>query len=78
MDLKYVLLLSLKHRNPDLDLDNRKDKINRLLKLTDELQDKSNENLNNISQDLFNIKEGHHFVLKQEVIAEKAFWSGKC
>ena len=77
-DSLYMELTDLlKHRNPDLDLDNRKDKINRLLKLTDELQDKSNENLNNISQDLFNIKEGHHFVLKQEVIAEKAYWSGK-
>jgi len=77
-DSLYMELTDLlKYRNPDLDLDNRKEKIKRLLVLTDELQDKSNENLNNISQDLFNIKKGHHFVLKQEVIAEKAYWSGK-
>ena len=73
MELTELLL----HRNPDLDYNDRKEKINRLLVLTDELQEKSNENLNNISQDLFNITDKHYFVLKQEVIAEKAYWAGK-
>jgi DNA polymerase elongation subunit (family B) len=73
MELTELLL----HRNPDLDYNNREDKIKRLLLLTDELQAKSNENLNNISQDLFNIADKHYFVLKQEVIAEKAYWAGK-
>jgi hypothetical protein len=67
----------LLHRNPDLDYNNREEKIKRLLLLTDELQQVSNDNLNSISQNLFNIIDGHHFELKQEVIAEKAYWSGK-
>ena len=67
----------LKHRNPDLKYDDRDEKIKRLLLLTDELQTVANNNLNNISKNLFNIINSHYFVLKQEVIAEKAYWSGK-
>ena len=73
MELTQLLI----HRNPDLNYDDRKEKIKRLLLLTDEMQTKSNDNLNSISQNLFNINVGHHFELKQEVIAEKAYWSGK-
>jgi DNA polymerase elongation subunit (family B) len=77
-DSLYMYLTDLLlHRNPDLDYTNRDEKIKRLLILTDELQKVSNDNLNQISQNLFNIIEGHHFELKQEVIAEKAYWSGK-
>ena len=77
-DSLYMELTDLlKHRNPDLDYNDRKEKINRLLVLTEELQTVANGNLNSISQDLFNMTEAHHFVLKQEVIAEKAYWSGK-
>jgi DNA polymerase elongation subunit (family B) len=77
-DSLYMELTDLlKHRNPDLDYNNRKEKINRLLVLTEELQTVANDNLNNITQDLFNMNGKHHFVLKQEVIAEKAYWSGK-
>jgi hypothetical protein len=67
----------LKRRNPDLNYEDREEKIKRLLVLTEELQTVANANLNNISQDLFNMTDKHHFVLKQEVIAEKAYWSGK-
>jgi len=77
-DSLYMELTDLlKHRNPDLDYNDRKEKINRLLILTEELQTVANNNLNNITQDLFNMNGKHHFVLKQEVIAEKAYWSGK-
>ena len=77
-DSLYMELTDLlKYRNPDLDYNDRKEKINRLLVLTEELQTVANGNLNSISQDLFNMTEAHHFVLKQEVIAEKAYWSGK-
>jgi hypothetical protein len=62
----------LKHRNPDLKYEDREEKIKHLLILTEELQQVANDNLNNISQDLFNMTEAHHFVLKQEVIAEKS------
>jgi DNA polymerase elongation subunit (family B) len=73
MELTQLLM----HRNPDLDYNNREEKIKRLLLLTDEMQTQSNNNLNSISQNLFNIGDQHHFELKQEVIAEKAYWSGK-
>ena len=73
MELTQLLI----HRNPDLNYDNREEKIKRLLLLTDEMQTQSNNNLNNISHNLFNIQSDHHFELKQEVIAEKAYWSGK-
>ena len=77
-DSLYMHLTELlKHRNPDLDYNNREEKIKRLLVLTDELQEVTNENLFNISKNLFNIKGSHHFELKQEVIAEKAYWAGK-
>jgi DNA polymerase elongation subunit (family B) len=77
-DSLYMELTDLlKHRNPDLDYNDRKEKINRLLVLTEELQTVANDNLNSITQDLFNMTGKHHFVLKQEVIAEKAYWSGK-
>ena len=73
MELTQLLM----YRNPELDYNNRDEKIKCLLKLTDEMQEKTNENLFNISKDLFNIHGAHHFELKQEVIAEKAYWSGK-
>jgi DNA polymerase elongation subunit (family B) len=77
-DSLYMELTDLlKHRNPDLKYNDREEKIKRLLVLTEELQDVANGNLNSITQDLFNMNDKHHFVLKQEVIAEKAYWSGK-
>jgi DNA polymerase elongation subunit (family B) len=77
-DSLYMELTDLlKKRNPDLNYEDREEKINRLLTLTEELQTVANANLNNITRDLFNMNGKHHFVLKQEVIAEKAYWSGK-
>jgi len=77
-DSLYMELTDLlKHRNPDLNYDDREEKIKRLLVLTEELQEVANSNLNNISKNLFNMTDKHHFVLKQEVIAEKAYWAGK-
>ena len=77
-DSMYMELTDLlKYRFPDLDLSNRELKIQKLLILTDELQKKANENLNNISRDLYNVHDKHYFELKQEVIAEKAYWAGK-
>jgi DNA polymerase elongation subunit (family B) len=77
-DSLYMELTDLlKYRNPDLDYNDREEKIQHLLILTEELQTVANNNLNSITQDLFNMTGKHHFVLKQEVIAEKAYWSGK-
>ena len=77
-DSLYMELTDLlKHRNPNLDYNDRKEKIKRLLSLTSELQTVANNNLNSITKDLFNMNGKHYFELKQEVIAEKAYWSGK-
>ena len=77
-DSLYMELTDLlMHRNPDLDINNRKLKIEKLLLLTDELQSQANTNLNSMTLDLFNMRDKHYFELKQEVIAEKAYWSGK-
>ena len=77
-DSLYMELTDLlKHRNPNLNYDNREEKIKQLLILTEELQTVANANLNNITRDLFNMNGKHYFTLKQEVIAEKAYWSGK-
>jgi DNA polymerase elongation subunit (family B) len=77
-DSLYMELTDLLvHRYPDVDLNDMKDKMPKLLILTEELQDAANNNLNAMTEDLFNIHNKHYFVLKQEVIAEKAYWSGK-
>ena len=77
-DSLYMELTDLLvHRHPDVNINDMKEKMPYLLKLTDELQDAANGNLNGMTKDLFNIHNKHYFVLKQEVIAEKAYWSGK-
>jgi hypothetical protein len=73
----FTLTKLLQKLYPDSDSWPREKRIETLLKLTDKIQERANANLNNISQDLFNMTDKHHFVLKQEVIAEKAYWSGK-
>jgi hypothetical protein len=62
---------------PNHETMDREEKIKILLKFSERIQEKSNESLTNTSKKLFNIQEKHYFVLKQEVIAEKAYWSGK-
>ena len=77
-DSAYFTLTKLIQKiYPDSDSWDKEKRIKVLLKLTDKIQERANENLNNISQDLFNITDKHYFVLKQEVIAEKAYWAGK-
>lgn len=73
----FTLTKLLQKLYPDSDSWPREKRIEALLKITDKIQEKANTNLNQISQQFFNIQSKHHFVLKQEVIAEKAYWSGK-
>ena len=73
----FTLTKLLQKLHPDSDSWSREKRIEALLKITDKIQERANDNLNNISHDLFNMTGTHHFVLKQEVIAEKAYWSGK-
>ena len=77
-DSAYFTLTKLIQKlYPDSDSWPREKRIEALLKITDKIQEKANTNLNQISHQFFNIQSKHHFVLKQEVIAEKAYWSGK-
>jgi hypothetical protein len=73
----FTLTKLLQKLYPDSDSWPREKRIETLLKITDKIQERANDNLNNITQDLFNMHDKHHFMLKQEVIAEKAYWSGK-
>jgi hypothetical protein len=73
----FTLTKLLQKLYPDSDSWPREKRIEALLKITDKIQERANTNLNQISQQFFNIHSKHHFVLKQEVIAEKAYWAGK-
>lgn len=73
----FTLTKLLQKLYPDSDSWTREKRIGVLLKITDKIQEKANDNLNAISKDLFNVNGKHYFVLKQEVIVEKAYWSGK-
>jgi hypothetical protein len=73
----FTLTKLLQKLYPDSNSWPREKRIEALLKITDKIQERANTNLNQISQQFFNIQSKHHFVLKQEVIAEKAYWSGK-
>jgi hypothetical protein len=77
-DSAYFTLTSLLNAvYPDIDTFSKKERIDILLKITDVIQTKANEQLNKTCQDLFNVNDKHYFALKQEVIAERAYWSGK-
>jgi hypothetical protein len=73
----FTLTKIIKKIYPDSDSWDKKERIKVLLKLTDKIQENANENLNTITKDLFNMQSKHYFELKQEVIAEKAYWAGK-
>jgi DNA polymerase elongation subunit (family B) len=66
IDIKYGVDLPKEERNQ------------KILKLAQEIQDAANNNLDNISKDLFNITPGtHYFQLKQEVICTGLLTTGK-
>jgi len=73
----FTLTKLLQKLYPDSDSWPREKRIEALLKITDKIQKRANDNLNNISRKLFNMQSKHYFELKQEVIAEKAYWAGK-
>jgi hypothetical protein len=77
-DSAYFTLTKLLQKiDPNSDSWPREKRIEALLKLTDKIQERANDDLTNTSKEFFNIQSKHHFELKQEVIAEKAYWSGK-
>ena len=73
----FTLTKLLQKLYPDSDSWPREKRIEVILKLTDKIQEKSNNNLDIVVKNLFNMTGKHHFELKQEVIAERAYWAGK-
>ena len=66
-------LLNLKYP----DITDESEKIAKLIELSQELITETNQNLDSISKQVFNIQRKHYFELKQEVIVKRAYWSGK-
>jgi DNA polymerase elongation subunit (family B) len=67
----------LKYKYPEFEALIKQDKIQKILEIAETIQKSANENLNNISSDLFNVHGKHYFELEQEVVAESVYWSGK-
>lgn len=69
----------LLHRYPNIDIKDRALVSELILEIAAEIQEAANNNLDSLVVDLFNIKpqEPHYFQLKQEVIAERGYFSGK-
>jgi len=68
------------HRKPELANADREVIVEETLKVAAEIQELANENLHKMAQELFNIKypdEPHYFELKQEVVLERGYFSGK-
>lgn len=63
-------------RYPTININNKQETIPKILEIASEIQEKSNEYLNNLSKELFNIDK-HFFELKQEVIIERGYFAGK-
>jgi DNA polymerase elongation subunit (family B) len=68
------------HRKPELANADRETIVEETLKVAEEIQKLANDNLHIMAQELFNIKypdEPHYFELKQEVVLERGYFSGK-
>jgi DNA polymerase elongation subunit (family B) len=67
----------VRHRWPDLDVNNRDARIAKILEIAADYQKQINKYLNQHVRDLFNIQDNHCFELKQEVILERGYFAGK-
>jgi hypothetical protein len=69
----------LVHRYPDLDLNNKDKVIPLILEIAAELQKEANRFISKFAKEAFNLKdnEQHYFDLKQEVVIERGYFSGK-
>ncbi len=68
------------YRNPELANADRETIVEETLKVAEEIQELANKHLHEMAQELFNIKypdEPHYFELKQEVVLERGYFSGK-
>ena len=65
-------------KQKDIDLTNKEACINATLEIATEIQVLANEHLNKLVVDLFNLHDRpHYFELKQEVVLERGYFSGK-
>lgn len=67
----------VRHRWPDLDVNDRDARIAKILEVAADYQKQINKYLNQHVRDLFNIQDDHYFELKQEVILERGYFAGK-
>jgi DNA polymerase elongation subunit (family B) len=67
----------IKHRYPDIDFKDRDRVIEIVLQIAKEIQIEANKNLDVLVKELFNINTNHFFELKQEVVLERGYFSGK-
>jgi DNA polymerase elongation subunit (family B) len=67
----------IKHRYPNIDFTDRDKIIEIVLDIAKEIQDEANKNLDILVKSLFNIDGKHYFELKQEVVLERGYFSGK-
>ena len=68
------------HRHPELIHADKEEWVKRILEIATEIQKEANNNLHTLVQELFNVKypdEPHYFELKQEVVIERGYFSGK-
>lgn len=73
--IKDILL----KRNPNIDLNNRASILPEVLKIADDYQKITNNFISDFARDSFNIPSDrdHFFELKQEVVVERGYFSGK-
>jgi DNA polymerase elongation subunit (family B) len=65
------------HRIPNIDWSDKDKIVEEVLKIAKEIQKAANDNLNILVKELFNIPDKHFFELKQEVVLERGYFSGK-
>ena len=67
----------IQKRYPNIDFKDRNKIIEIVLEIAKEIQIEANKNLDKLVVDLFNISSKHYFELKQEVVLERGYFSGK-
>jgi len=67
----------VKHRNPNADVNDNDYMTKEILSIAGEVQDFINNSYDIFAKRFLNIKQGHKFDIKQEVISRSAFWVTK-
>jgi DNA polymerase elongation subunit (family B) len=67
----------VKNRNPNIDVTDNEIMTTKILSIASEVQDFLNKSYDMFAHRLLNVKNGHRFDIKQEVIAKSGFWVTK-